>query len=81
MVSFKVYFLDNDATVHKEVRRFDIDADIAHDVKRLREKLQTIVPSLQGKNYSITWYGRYSSTFSLPFPISSRTFCDLPRPD
>ncbi|XP_011158726.2 sequestosome-1 isoform X2 [Solenopsis invicta] len=56
-LSFKVYLVNENPAPwnHTEVRRFGVDADVATNFVYLREKLQTIFPSLRSKNFLITW--------------------------
>lgn len=51
-VSFKV-FLQNDGV--NEVRRFGIDRDVVTSFSYLREKLRTVFPSLQGRDFTVAW--------------------------
>ncbi|XP_043280873.1 sequestosome-1 [Venturia canescens] len=53
-VSFKVY-LSTEEESSKEVRRFGIEPDAVTNFLYLREKLQTLFPSLRGKHFTVSW--------------------------
>jgi sequestosome 1 len=53
-VSFKVFLLNKDAS---EVRRFGVDRDVVSNFSYLREKLQTVFPSLRGRDFTVAWKG------------------------
>ena len=59
-VSFKV-FLQNDGL--NEVRRFGIDRDVVTSFSYLREKLQTVFPSLHGRDFTVAWKGNQSCNY------------------
>lgn len=56
-VSFKVYMSAEEGS--KEVRRFGVEADAVTNFLYLREKLQTIFPSLRGKHFTVSWKGKH----------------------
>ncbi|XP_015111964.1 sequestosome-1 isoform X2 [Diachasma alloeum] len=53
-VSFKVY-LTSDDEGQEEVRRFGVDPDVVTNFLYLREKLQSIFPSVRGRHFTISW--------------------------
>ncbi|XP_012539438.1 uncharacterized protein LOC105838428 [Monomorium pharaonis] len=51
---------------YKEVRKVNIDSDIARNFTNLCEKLQTIIfPGLQGTNYGVTWQDEESTNITI----------------
>ncbi|XP_049787287.1 sequestosome-1 isoform X1 [Schistocerca cancellata] len=52
-ISYKVYLEDGTDTT--EVRRFGIDRSLAFKFNFLREKLQKVFPSLQNRNFYVSW--------------------------
>lgn len=53
-VSFKVY-LTSEEEEKQEVRRFGVDPDVVTNFLYLREKLQSIFPSVRGRHFTISW--------------------------
>lgn len=53
-VSFKVYLTAEEES-STEVRRFGVEPDAVTNFLYLREKLQTIFPSLRGKHFTVSW--------------------------
>ena len=54
-VSFKCYLQGEGVN---EVRRFGVDKDVVCNFNYLKGKLQTVFPSLQGKEILVAWIGK-----------------------
>ncbi|XP_036147315.1 sequestosome-1 isoform X2 [Monomorium pharaonis] len=64
-MSFKVYLVNENPWTCTEVRRFGVDADVATNFVYLREKLQTVFPSLRGKIFTVGWKDEENETITI----------------